>query len=120
MSQRITIDPITRLEGHGRIEIFLDDQGEVSNAYLQIGGTSLQSKMQDKFNGDEDKMPLPSAWTIPIDKPEKVMVPVEVIPVAPVIAPALMMPALLLFKPSEKICPPVTVKPLALAKPIRA
>lgn len=36
MSQRITIDPITRLEGHGRIEIFLDDQGEVSNAYMQI------------------------------------------------------------------------------------
>jgi F420-non-reducing hydrogenase large subunit len=36
MSQRITIDPITRLEGHGKIEIFLDDQGEVANAYLQI------------------------------------------------------------------------------------
>ena len=36
MSQRITIDPITRLEGHGKIEIFLDDSGEVANAYLQI------------------------------------------------------------------------------------
>ena len=36
MSQHITIDPITRLEGHGKIEIFLDDQGEVANAYLQI------------------------------------------------------------------------------------
>ncbi len=36
MTQRITIDPITRLEGHGRIEIFLDDQGEVSNAYIQV------------------------------------------------------------------------------------
>jgi F420-non-reducing hydrogenase large subunit len=34
--QRITIDPITRLEGHGKIEIFLDDQGEVSNTYFQI------------------------------------------------------------------------------------
>jgi F420-non-reducing hydrogenase large subunit len=33
---RITIDPITRLEGHGKIEIFLDDEGEVANAYLQI------------------------------------------------------------------------------------
>lgn len=33
---RITIDPITRLEGHGKIEIFLDDQGNVANAYLQI------------------------------------------------------------------------------------
>jgi F420-non-reducing hydrogenase large subunit len=36
MSQRIRIDPITRLEGHGRIEIFLNDQGEVANAYLQV------------------------------------------------------------------------------------
>lgn len=34
--KRITIDPITRLEGHGKIEIFLDDQGNVANAYLQI------------------------------------------------------------------------------------
>ena len=36
MTKRITIDPITRLEGHGKIEIFLDDAGEVENAYLQI------------------------------------------------------------------------------------
>lgn len=34
--KRVTIDPITRLEGHGKIEIFLDDQGEVANAYFQI------------------------------------------------------------------------------------
>jgi F420-non-reducing hydrogenase large subunit len=34
--KKITIDPITRLEGHGRIEIFLDDTGNVTNAYLQI------------------------------------------------------------------------------------
>jgi F420-non-reducing hydrogenase large subunit len=33
---RISIDPITRLEGHGKIDIFLDDQGDVKNAYLQI------------------------------------------------------------------------------------
>jgi F420-non-reducing hydrogenase large subunit len=32
----ITIDPITRLEGHGKISIFLDDHGDVENAYLQI------------------------------------------------------------------------------------
>ncbi|MGQ9617835.1 MAG: Ni/Fe hydrogenase subunit alpha [Candidatus Aminicenantia bacterium] len=36
MEKRITIDPITRLEGHGKIEIFLDDSGNVKNAYLQI------------------------------------------------------------------------------------
>ncbi len=34
--QRITIDPITRLEGHGKIEIFLDDHGDVANTYFQI------------------------------------------------------------------------------------
>ncbi len=35
-TRRITIDPITRLEGHGKIDIFLDDQGEVQKAYYQI------------------------------------------------------------------------------------
>ncbi len=34
--RRITIDPITRLEGHGRIEIFLNPQGDVENAYFQV------------------------------------------------------------------------------------
>lgn len=32
----IKIDPITRLEGHGKISIFLDDSGNVENAYLQV------------------------------------------------------------------------------------
>jgi len=34
--KEITIDPITRLEGHGRIQIFLNEEGNVANAYLQI------------------------------------------------------------------------------------
>jgi len=34
--KKITIDPITRLEGHGKIEIFLDGDGNVENAYLQV------------------------------------------------------------------------------------
>jgi len=34
--KRITIDPITRLEGHGKIEIFLKDDGEVDNVYFQV------------------------------------------------------------------------------------
>ncbi len=34
--KRITIDPITRLEGHGKIEIFLDESGKVKDAYLQV------------------------------------------------------------------------------------
>jgi len=33
---RVTIDPITRLEGHGKIEVFLNEQGDVEKAYLQI------------------------------------------------------------------------------------
>src|SRR5271157_2547915 len=36
MAQKITIDPITRLEGHGKIEIFLGDDGKVSRAYFQV------------------------------------------------------------------------------------
>jgi F420-non-reducing hydrogenase large subunit len=31
----ITIEPITRLEGHGKIEIFLNDEGNVQDAYFQ-------------------------------------------------------------------------------------
>lgn len=34
--QKITIDPITRLEGHGKIDIFLDDDGNVANSYFLI------------------------------------------------------------------------------------
>ena len=36
MTRRITIDPITRLEGHGKIEIFLNNAGEVENSYFQV------------------------------------------------------------------------------------
>jgi F420-non-reducing hydrogenase large subunit len=34
--KKISIDPITRLEGHGKIDIFLNDQGDVANAYFQV------------------------------------------------------------------------------------
>ena len=34
--RRISIDPITRLEGHGKIEIFLDARGDVSRAFMQV------------------------------------------------------------------------------------
>ena len=34
--RRITIDPVTRLEGHGRIEIFLNAEGTVDRAYFQV------------------------------------------------------------------------------------
>lgn len=34
--KRISIDPVTRLEGHGKIDIFLDAAGGVERAYLQV------------------------------------------------------------------------------------
>jgi F420-non-reducing hydrogenase large subunit len=36
MTTKISIDPVTRLEGHGKIEIFLDDTGNVENVYFQV------------------------------------------------------------------------------------
>jgi F420-non-reducing hydrogenase large subunit len=35
-TRRITIDPITRLEGHGKIDILLNADGNVDHAYYQI------------------------------------------------------------------------------------
>lgn len=34
--KRITINPVTRLEGHGKIDIFLDEAGDVRDAYFQV------------------------------------------------------------------------------------
>jgi len=34
--RNVTIDPITRLEGHGKIDIYLDGKGNVERAYLQV------------------------------------------------------------------------------------
>jgi F420-non-reducing hydrogenase large subunit len=34
--KKVTIDPITRLEGHGKIEVFLDEAGAVENVYFQV------------------------------------------------------------------------------------
>lgn len=36
MSSKITIDPVTRVEGHGRVTIHLAADGSVENAYLHI------------------------------------------------------------------------------------
>ncbi len=36
MGTRIKIDPITRLEGHGKIDIFLNADGDVEQAYFQV------------------------------------------------------------------------------------
>ncbi|MFH1411432.1 MAG: Ni/Fe hydrogenase subunit alpha [Candidatus Omnitrophota bacterium] len=34
--RKISIDPMTRLEGHGKIDIYLDDNGDAENAYLHV------------------------------------------------------------------------------------
>jgi NAD-reducing hydrogenase large subunit len=36
MSKRIVIDPVTRIEGHAKISIFLDDAGQVSDAEFHV------------------------------------------------------------------------------------
>jgi len=36
VAKRITINPITRLEGHGKIEIFLNESGNVDRAFFQV------------------------------------------------------------------------------------
>jgi len=36
MSRTITISPITRLEGHGKIDIFCDDDGNVVDCFFQV------------------------------------------------------------------------------------
>jgi len=34
--KEVVINPITRLEGHGKITIFLNDEGDVDEAYFQV------------------------------------------------------------------------------------
>lgn len=43
MGKKISIEPITRIEGHARVTIHLDDAGEVENAYFHV----------DQFRGFE-------------------------------------------------------------------
>jgi F420-non-reducing hydrogenase large subunit len=34
--RHVSINPITRLEGHGKIDVFLNDKGDVERAYFQV------------------------------------------------------------------------------------
>lgn len=36
MAKTVVIDPVTRIEGHAKISVFLDDAGEVSNARFHV------------------------------------------------------------------------------------
>jgi NAD-reducing hydrogenase large subunit len=37
MAERIVIDPVTRIEGHAKITIYLDDAGQVADARFHVG-----------------------------------------------------------------------------------
>jgi len=43
MGRKITIEPVTRVEGHARVTIYLDDEGRVDRAYFHV----------DQFRGFE-------------------------------------------------------------------
>jgi F420-non-reducing hydrogenase large subunit len=36
MVRHVIVDPITRLEGHGKIDVILNDEGDVERAYFQV------------------------------------------------------------------------------------
>jgi NAD-reducing hydrogenase large subunit len=56
MSQTITIDPVTRLEGHGKITLKTNDQGEVSEAFFTV----TQVRGFEKFSEGRPYYEMPS------------------------------------------------------------
>ena len=49
MAQKIIIDPVTRIEGHAKITIQLNDAGEVEDAHFhvtQLRGFALAHRFQ--------------------------------------------------------------------------
>jgi len=36
MSRKITIDPVTRIEGHARVEVDVDDSGTVTSSVFKV------------------------------------------------------------------------------------
>jgi NAD-reducing hydrogenase large subunit len=56
MTQTITIDPVTRLEGHGKITIQLNDQGEVADAHFHV----TQVRGFEKFSEGRPFYEMPS------------------------------------------------------------
>ncbi len=56
MTQTITIDPVTRLEGHGKITIQLNAQGEVEDAHFHV----TQVRGFEKFSQGRPFYEMPS------------------------------------------------------------
>ena len=59
MAQKITIEPVTRIEGHARVTIHLDDNQNVQNAYLHV----------DQFRGFEKFCEGRMFWEMPAITP---------------------------------------------------
>jgi NAD-reducing hydrogenase large subunit len=59
MGQKITIEPVTRIEGHARVTIHLDDAGKVERSYLHI----------DQFRGFEKFSEGRMYWEMPVITP---------------------------------------------------
>ncbi len=59
MGQKITIDPVTRIEGHARVTIQLDDNNQVAQSYLHI----------DQFRGFEKFSEGRPYWEMPVITP---------------------------------------------------
>jgi len=56
MSKKIIIDPVTRVEGHGKVTINLDDNGNVKDSYLHIV----------EFRGFEKFIQGSAYWSVPL------------------------------------------------------
>ncbi len=53
--EKVEIDPVTRLEGHAKIAIFLNDEGDVENAYFQA--PELRGFEQFSIGRNAEEMP---------------------------------------------------------------
>ncbi|KXA89497.1 F420-nonreducing hydrogenase [candidate division MSBL1 archaeon SCGC-AAA259B11] len=53
--KKVEIDPVTRLEGHAKIAVFLNDEGEVENAYFQA--PELRGFEQFNIGRNVEEMP---------------------------------------------------------------
>ena len=58
MSTQIVIDPVTRIEGHAKITIHLDDAGEVADAQFHV----TQFRGFEKFCEGRPFYEMPSSW----------------------------------------------------------
>ena len=56
MAQKVTIEPVTRIEGHARVTVYINDAGKVENAYFHV----------DQFRGFEKFCEGRMFWEMPL------------------------------------------------------